>query len=46
MPDGDKIITLIDLFNAVLERERLTHNADGEKYTLYSLRHFYAVQML
>jgi integrase len=22
------------------------HNADGEKYTLYSLRHFYAVQML
>jgi integrase len=46
MPDGNKIITLIDQFNAVLEREKLTHNADGEKYTLYSLRHFYAVQML
>jgi integrase len=46
MPDGNKIITLIDQFNAVLERENLTHNADGEKYTLYSLRHFYAVQML
>ena len=46
MPDGNKIITLIDQFNEVLRREKLTHNADGEKYTLYSLRHFYAVQML
>ena len=46
MPDGNKIISLIDQFNSVLERENLTHNADGEKYTLYSLRHFYAVQML
>jgi integrase len=46
MPDGNKIITLIDQFNEVLKRENITHNADGEKYTLYSLRHFYAVQML
>jgi integrase len=46
MADGNKIITLIDQFNVVLERAGLTHNSDGEKYTLYSLRHFYAVQML
>jgi len=46
MPDGNKIITLIDQFNEVLKRENITHNADDEKYTLYSLRHFYAVQML
>jgi integrase len=46
MVDGNKIITLIDQFNEVLRRENLVHNADGEKYTLYSLRHFYAVQML
>lgn len=46
MVDGSKIITLIDQFNVVLERAGLTHSADGEKYSLYSLRHFYAVQML
>ena len=46
MPDGNKIITLIDQFNEVPKRENITHNADGEKYTLYSLRRFYAVQML
>ena len=46
MADGSPVITLIDQFNTVLEREGLTHNTDGEKYTLYSLRHFYAVQML
>ena len=46
MPDGNKIITLIDQFNEVLKRENIMHNADDEKYTLYSLRHFYAVQML
>lgn len=46
MPDGNKVISLIDQFNEVLKRENLMHNADGEKYTLYSLRHFYAVQML
>ena len=46
MPDGNKIVSLIDQFNQVLSRENLSYNADGEKYTLYSLRHFYAVQML
>ena len=46
MSDGNKVITLIDQFNAVLNRAGITHNAEGEKFTLYSLRHFYAVQML
>ena len=46
MADGNKIITLIDQFNEVLSREGLSRNTDGEKYSLYSLRHFYAVQML
>lgn len=46
MADGHKVVTLIDQFNTVLERADSTHNADGEKYSLYSLRHFYAVQML
>ena len=46
MPDGNKIITLIDQFNEVLTRENITHNAGGDKYTSYSLRHFYATQML
>lgn len=46
MADGSQVTTLIDQFNTVLQREGLTHNADGEKHSLYSLRHFYAVQML
>jgi integrase len=46
MSDGNQIITLIDQFNEVLKRESLTHSTDNEKYTLYSLRHFYAVQMI
>lgn len=35
-----------DQFQKVLERENMTHSVDGEAYSLYSLRHFYAVQML
>ena len=46
MPDGSKIITLIDQFNAFLKHIKLTHNSTGEKYTLYSLRHYYAVRSL
>jgi integrase len=46
MPDGNKIITLIDQFKALLERLEIKANRDGEEYTLYSLRHFYAVMML
>lgn len=46
MSDGNKIITLIDQFKALLERLGIDKNRDGEEYTLYSLRHFYAVMML
>ena len=46
MFDGNKIVTLIDQFNALLESIELTENRYGEKFTLYSLRHFYAVTMI
>jgi integrase len=46
MSDGGPIVTLIDQFNAALEEAELTHSSKGEKYTLYSLRHFYAVMAL
>ena len=44
MPDGGKIITLADQFDAFMAKSGLTHNSAGEKYTLYSLRHFYAIR--
>ncbi len=46
MPDGSKVITLIDQFNAVLKQAGMQKNGFGEKYSLYSLRHFYAVMAL
>lgn len=46
MPDGGKIITLIDQFNTFLKYVGLTHTNEGTKYTLYSLRHYYAVRSL
>jgi integrase len=46
MYDGDKLITLIDQFQALLEKLKLLENRYAERYTLYSLRHFYAVQMI
>lgn len=46
MPKGSKIITLIDQFKAVLKRAGVTHDSAGRPYTLYSLRHYYAVQAL
>ena len=46
MAGGSAIVTLIDQFNAALEEAGLTHSSKGEKYTLYSLRHFYAVMAL
>lgn len=44
--DGSKIITLIDQFNAALESIDMMTNKDGQKFTLYSFRHFYAMQTL
>ena len=46
MYDGNKIVTLIDQFNALLDSINLSESRDKEKYTLYSLRHFYAVMMI
>jgi integrase len=46
MPDGSKVITLIDQFKASLEEAGVRTNGFGEKYALYSLRHFYAVMAL
>ena len=43
MKDGGKIITLADQFNKVLEMAGISRNCSGEKFSLYSLRHYYAV---
>jgi integrase len=46
MPDGSKVITLIDQLNSALKQAGIQKNGFGEKYSLYSLRHFYAVTAL
>jgi len=46
MYDGSKIITLIDQFQTVLTSIKLLENRYGERFTLYSLRHFYAVNRI
>lgn len=46
MYDGSKIITLIDQFQTVLKAIDLLENRYKERFTLYSLRHFYAVSRL
>jgi len=46
MSDGSQIVSLADQFDKVLGQIGMKQNADGESLTLYSLRHFYAVQML
>lgn len=46
MYNGDKVVTLIDQFQTVLASINLLENRHGERYTLYSLRHFYAVNRL
>lgn len=46
MADGSRVITLIDQFDKVLALAGITRNSYGDKNTLYSLRHFYAVLSL
>lgn len=46
MLDGNQVITLIDQFQAFLKDVGIEKNRYGEVYTLYSLRHFYAMRML
>jgi len=46
MPDETRIVTLIDQLDAALREAKLQKNSFGEKYSIYSLRHFYAVNAL
>lgn len=46
MPDGSKIDTFIDQLNSALRDACIERSSFGEKYSIYSLRHFYAVQAL
>ena len=46
MADGSRIISLIDQLNAALKEAGIERNSFGEKYSIYSLRHFYAVNAL
>lgn len=46
MRGGDRVITLIDQFQAMLAYVGILTNREGERYTLYSLRHFYAMMGL
>ena len=46
MPDGSKVISLIDQLDAALREARILRSSFGEKYSVYSLRHFYAVNAL
>lgn len=43
MKTGTKVITLIDQFDKVIDAAGMRTNSHGEKFSLYSLRHFYAV---
>ena len=46
MPDGSPISTLIDQLDAALKEAGVQRSTFGEKYSIYSLRHFYAVNAL
>ena len=46
MRDGSKVITLIDQFDKIVRMAGIERNSAGDKYSLYSLRHFYAVMGL
>jgi integrase len=46
MPDGSKVISLIDQLDAALKQAGILRSSFGEKYSVYSLRHFYAVNAL
>jgi hypothetical protein len=46
MPDGSKVISLIDQLDAALREADIERSSFGEKYSVYSLRHFYAVNAL
>jgi integrase len=43
MPDDSRIVTMIDQLDTALKEANIQKNSFGEKYSVYSLRHFYAV---
>jgi hypothetical protein len=45
MPDGSPV-SLIDQLDAAAQQANLQKNSFGEKCSVYSLRHFYAVNAL
>ena len=45
-PDESRIVTLIDQLDAALREAGLERSSFGEKYSIYSFRHFYAVNAL
>jgi site-specific recombinase XerD len=46
MPDGSQIVSLIDQLDSALKEAGIQASSFGEKYSVYSLRHFYAVNAL
>jgi integrase len=46
MPDGSQVISLIDQLDAAPQEARISKSSFGEKFSVYSLRHFYAVNAL
>jgi integrase len=46
MNDGSRIGTIIDQLDAALRDANLLRSSFGEKYSVYSFRHFYAVNAL
>jgi integrase len=46
MPDESPIVTLIDQQTSALREAGIDRSSFGEKYSVYSLRHFYAVNAL
>jgi integrase len=46
MADGSQIVSLIDQLNSALKDAGILRSSFGEKYSVYSLRHFYAVSAL
>jgi integrase len=46
MGNDCRVITLIYQFDKVIALAGITDNSHGDKFTLYSLRHFYAVSSL
>jgi hypothetical protein len=46
MPDRSRISSLIDQLGAALKEAGIERSTFGEKYSVYSLRHFYAVNAL